>query len=360
MDPFSVGASGLRVIQASFNLTASSWVIEVAFSMSSPDAVAALYLPRAQIGPDGYYTAQFNSTFQPAGFPCSTADVSARAATTCCLLDFVGRYHVATSFAVNSSSAACASPYSNPPALIASNSVSGAFGSDMPSSWAVALPPAPGQPVWVSAVRIMVGRADLRSAASRFSGQAGVAEALDAFVGLAQFVPVPGSRILDSSASQIALSLVKSDYFTVSTSGTAAHTFLSYIRVRVNEVLDSADPTQRSQYAAVSFALNDDFWPNTATGLIPTTSVRVGVGASKASVNWTSSCARGVSPQFSTRLSQPCGPAVAMCMSSPAISLADRCTARHSHAVSLSAPHHLSSSLPWARDSRADSQPHRR
>jgi hypothetical protein len=324
--PFSVGASGLKLIQAIFNQSASAWVLDVAFSKSSPDSVVAFFIPRSQVGQDGYYTAQFNGTFLPAGFPCSSADVSARAATTCCLPDFVSRYHVAAAFAVaNSSGASCASPFAAPPALIANDSVSGGFGSDMPSSWVAALPPAPGQSAWVSAARITVGRADLRSAASRFSGQAGVNEALETFVGLAQFVPVPGSRILDSSVSQIALSLVKSDYFTVSTSGTAAHTFLSYINVRVNEVLDAADPAQRSQYAAVTFALNDDFWPNPATGLIPATSVRIGVGASLASANWTSSCQRAVSPQFLARLSQACGPAVAMCTPSPAISLTDRC-----------------------------------
>jgi len=335
LDPYSVGGSGLELRQATFNVSSLAWVIDVAFSKSSPDAVVALYLARAQVGPDGYYTAQFNSTFFPAAFPCSAADVSARAATACCLTDFVGRYHVAAAFAVaNSSGAACASPYAAPPRLIATDSVLGGFGGDVPSSWAAPLPPAPGQPASVSAVRITVSGADLRSAASRFSGQAGISEALDTFVGLAQFVQVPGSRILDSSASQIALSFTKSDYFTVSTSGTGALTFLSYINIRVNEVLDAADPALRSQYVAVSFALNDDFSPNAATGLIPASSVRVGIGASRASANWTSSCARAVSPQFAARLSQSCGPAVAMCTPSPDISLTDRCCAQRPHPVS--------------------------
>ena len=309
-----------------------AWVFDVILSKSSPDAVVALFLPRVQSSQDGYYTGQFNSTFLPSSFPCSIADVSARAATTCCLTDFVSHYHVAAAFTVaNSSGEVCASPYAAPPALIASDSVLGGFGGDMPSSGALALTPAPGQPVWVSAVRITVGRADLRSVASRFSGQAGVSEALDFFVGLAQFVPVPGSRILDSSVSQIALSLVESDYFTVSASGTGASTFLSYINVRVNDVADDADPAWRSQYAAVSFALSDDFWPNAATGLIPAASVRVGIGASEASANWTSPCEQPVSPQFAARLLQPCGPAVPMCASSPIASLTDRCNLCSKH-----------------------------
>jgi hypothetical protein len=315
-----------NLTQVSFDLSASAWVIDVAYSKSSVDTVVALFLPRAQAGPDGFYSAQFNSTFLPSGFPCSAADALARAATTCCLTDFVGRYHVSSAFAVaNSSGAACASPYSAPPALIATDSVFGGFGADMPSTWAAALPVTPGQPAGVSAVRITVGRADLRTKASRFSGQADVSESLDAFVGLAQFAPVPGSRILDSSTSQIALSLVKSDFFTVAVAATAAHTFLSYIGVRAHEVLDAADPAQRSQYAAVSFALNANFQPNAATGLIPAASVRVGVGASQATANWTSPCQRALTPQFAARLSQPCGPVVAMCTPSAAISLVDRC-----------------------------------
>jgi N-acetylneuraminic acid mutarotase len=323
--PFSVGSSGIQFLKAMVNLMSSAWVIDVAISKTSPQAIVALYIPRTQVGPDGFYTAQFNSTFLSASFPCSAANATARAATTCCLPDFASRYHVAAAFAIaDSGGAACTSPFATPPLLIANDSISGGFGSDMPSSWAAVLPPAPGQPDWVSTVRITLGRADLRTRASRIVVQDGASEALDSFVGLAQFVPVPGGRILDSSTSQIALSLVKSDYFTVTASGTTAQTFLSYINVRINEVLDAADPAQRSQYATVSFALNDNFVPNAATGLVPPSSVRVGIGASRTTANWTSSCIRAVSPQFAARLSQPCGPAVAMCTSSPAVGLADR------------------------------------
>jgi hypothetical protein len=71
-------------------------------------------LPRTQTRSEGYYTALFNSTFFPANFPCFAANVSAKAASTCCLQAFVGRYHVATAFAVDSSAAACTSPFGAP------------------------------------------------------------------------------------------------------------------------------------------------------------------------------------------------------------------------------------------------------
>ena len=91
-----------------------------------------------------------------------------------------------------------------------------------------------------------------------------------------------------------------------------------------SQVIDSTDPNKRSQYAAVSFALNDAFTANTNTGLIPASSVRVGIGAFKATANWTSSCARSIAADFTARLMQTCGPAAAMCMPGPAVSLADR------------------------------------
>ena len=127
------------------------------------------------------------------------------------------------------------------------------------------------------------------------------------------------------AAVQVRLSLYNSDYFTVASVGTDANTFLSYIDVRANEVLGTADPTQRSQYAAVSFALNDAFTPNAITGLVPLTSVRVGFGLTRADATWSSPCEAPVSTQFASMLAQSCGPAVNMCTPSPAVSLADRC-----------------------------------
>ena len=131
-------------------------------------------------------------------FPCSTADYLSRAATSCCLNDFVDLYHVVTTF-VTSSNGICSAPYSNPPPFIASDAVAGGFGSDMPASSVILLPtPNPG----VQLARLTVSDADLRRAASKFSGQALVSETLETFVGLAIFTAVPGSRILDSTATQ--------------------------------------------------------------------------------------------------------------------------------------------------------------
>jgi hypothetical protein len=99
LDPYAVGGSGLRLLQAAYNRSAARWDIDVSF-VRDPDAttIVALYLPRAMRGSDGSFTADFNSSFEPRSFPCSTANLSSRAATICCLADFSARYHVVSTF----------------------------------------------------------------------------------------------------------------------------------------------------------------------------------------------------------------------------------------------------------------------
>jgi len=282
-----------------------------------PDAVVALYLPRALVEPDGEYTAEFNATFIPANFPCSTADPAKRAATTCCLVDFAARYHVVTSLVVPAAAECGGGGGAGllPPPLNSSDAVSGSFGVDLPGSSVTLLPAAAGQANGVLRAQLVLAHTDLRAAASSYSVAGGV-EAIEAFVGLAEMVPVPGSRVLDSSATQIRLSLEKSDYFAVTTAGTEI--ILSDINVGVSEVMDAAArrahyAPRRAQYATVSFTLTGTFAPNPATGLVPPSLIRVGAGGSRAHVNWTNTCARPVAPAFSQRLAQRCGPGVAMC-----------------------------------------------
>ncbi len=83
------------------------------------------------------------------------------------------------------------------------DAIAGGFGADMQSSSAAMLPTPAGLVAGVQLARLIVSSTDLRLAASKFDGQAGVSESLDFFVGLAQFATVPGSRILDSAATQV-------------------------------------------------------------------------------------------------------------------------------------------------------------
>ena len=319
-DPYSVSTGAMQILQIYFNISCLShgcWVIDVAFSKSSSDARIALYLPRVQVSNDGLYTRTFNESFLPSKFPCSTSNLSSKAATTCCLEDFVSQYHVIASF-----SAASSCNPSNPNPLIQPDSVYGHF-SNLPISTVIELPSVASQSSIVSRARILLDDNELRSEASIFSGTVGVVEQLDLFVGLAQFIPT-GSPILDSSVSQLRLSLTKSDYFTVTAYGHDAYTFLSFINVQINEVLDETNPSLQSQYATVSFVLNDNYSPNPSTQMIPPTSVLVGYGSSEGTASWVQSCEQPVSAQFAARLSQACGPSVAMCASSPTMDPTDR------------------------------------
>ena len=106
--------------------------------------------------------------------------------------------------------------------------------------------------------------------------------------------------------------------------GSDYNTFLSYIDVKANEVLDAADNSQRAQYVSVSFALNGEFTANTGTGLIPKTSIMVGAGSSSAEVSWVSSCVESISTQFLALIAQPCGPSLSMCLAS---NISDRSSA---------------------------------
>ena len=66
-----MGASGLQVVTAAYNLSRPGWEIEIAYSKSSPDATVVVYLPRTQTNAEGVYTAEFNRSFFPSNFPCA-------------------------------------------------------------------------------------------------------------------------------------------------------------------------------------------------------------------------------------------------------------------------------------------------
>ena len=87
-------------------------------------------------------------------------------------------------------------------------------------------------------------------------------------------------------------------------------------------MLDASDPSKSSQYAAVSFVLNDNYAPNSATQLVPTASVLVGYGPSEAQAAWMQACEQPVAAEYAARLAQPCGPAIPLCAA--AGNLADR------------------------------------
>ena len=211
MGAYSVGASGFQIVSVGYSSNISAFIVDVAFSRNLDSSALAFFVPRSQIDLGGSYTAQFNNTYSSVNFPCSIADLSAKAATTCCLSDFVSRYHVTTSFMfLPGTSTSCTSPDTNPPPLTLQNVSYGGFGTDMPAS---RVAPFPTLAASTSIARFTLALSDLSNAASVETS--GGSMVFKTFVGIAQFAVVPGSRILDSSSTQSDLTLVYNDFYQV-------------------------------------------------------------------------------------------------------------------------------------------------
>jgi hypothetical protein len=78
-DPYSLGTGGMQILQAYFNISCLShgcWVIDIAYSKTSPSAKIALYLPRVQTDSDGVYSETFNQSYFLNKFPCSTTNLN--------------------------------------------------------------------------------------------------------------------------------------------------------------------------------------------------------------------------------------------------------------------------------------------
>ena len=284
---------------------------------SAADATVALYLPKAQKDANGYYTAEFNNTFYASNFPCQTQNLTSSAATTCCLLSFKAQYNVLSTFG-NKMPDTC-----NPiqPFLFSSRSFSdavlGATGAfpDLNNSEVIVLPT--GSNVNATYARIRLDHNDVRNYASKFSGNIGGDETMELFVGLAEFAqPSSTSTILDSSTSQIKVTLSKTDYWIATTYASASNTFLNYIKVRVYEVHDATTASGTSQYAMITFAVNSGYVANTNTGLIPNASIRVGftTSSSPSTVTYVHTCSNITIPSdYNTRLQQECSAKPTIC-----------------------------------------------
>eukprot|EP00961_Rhodomonas_salina_P044811 601704-Rhodomonas_salina.1 len=150
---------------------------------------------------------------------------------------------------------------------------------------------------------IHLDEVELRSFAGKLEGTIGVEHTVDTFIGLANF-RTTGLVTLDTFATQAALHLEKTNFFSVSTHGVNEYTFLRYINLRLVEVLvqdedwsggvwdGSNDAEERNRtvrtsrednvaYLQVTFTLAPKYgvnnFPNTdkyTSGLIPLDSVR--------------------------------------------------------------------------------------
>mmetsp|Transcript_3764 Transcript_3764/g.5560 ORF Transcript_3764/g.5560 Transcript_3764/m.5560 type:complete len:186 (+) Transcript_3764:2653-3210(+) len=148
-----------------------------------------------------------------------------------------------------------------------------------------------------SAATIKVDERELRTKAGLLRGTVGVEHTVDFYLGFVNFKAATGSWVLDSLASQTAIHVEKTGFFSVSTThGINNYTFLESVKMRLVSVYteerdcwgagESGDSertvrtnsTNAANYVQVTFTLGSKYGVKDKSGLIPLDSVRAGRG----------------------------------------------------------------------------------
>eukprot|EP00961_Rhodomonas_salina_P231517 3127284-Rhodomonas_salina.1 len=285
-------------------------------------------------------------TFQPANFPCQTFDYTSADGTTaslplsvsgCCLgeafnasetglggsdagLGMLGNYRVTTEFSAYAAAAytdlcpditvqfgginksatlkpedvfpdgewptASSAPG---PSFHAKDFLTGGF-VDMPDSPGVTETRIVDGFIGMFQATIKLDEVELRTKAGLLKGTVGVEHTIDTFIGYANFRPATTSYVLDTMATQAAIHLEKTSFFSVSTHGVNDYTFLEYVNMRLVTVykqdrdfsdagnggstLDfiETNSSGSADYVQVTFTLGPKYEVNSNSELIPTDS----------------------------------------------------------------------------------------
>jgi hypothetical protein len=368
--------SGLELISVDYVKACGStscWEIKAQLTTGYSDVVKpgvirgfnSLYVPRAELPADFSYSYDYSypdevHTFDPDNFPCRTSDgllgkgfdIRVNEDTACCLVftdgvleeyRVTGAFRTAVTEAVTTND--CAQDV-------------GPLVDDDTTLWAEGqqfdgMTNSPGV-VTVTPMDTYVGRyeitvqldeVELRSLAGMLTGTVGVEYTVDTFLGWSHFKAVgtqdAPSSILESLATQQAIHLEKTNFFSVSTHGTNDYTFLEYVNLRLVAIYEEdtdfsdasgevttdmirTDDTKQAQYVQVTFTMGGKYNVKANEDLIPSDSVRVGKGTFADSTAMTHACdawtalADGGS-EFETWLGQTCAPAATMCNSPSAV-----------------------------------------
>merc|ERR1711966_93944 len=263
--------SGLELISVDFVTTCASsacWQIKAQLTTGYSDVVKpgvirgfnSLYVPRAALPASFSYSYDYayseeEHTFDPANFPCKTSDGSSSTVenedTACCLTftdgGVLAEYRVTSAFATAVNAATNSGTDCNV-------DVDDLVDNDL-SLWAVGqqfdeMTNSPGV-VDVTAKDTYVGRyeitvqldeVEMRSLSGKLTGTVGVEYTVDTFLGWSHFKAVgttgAASTVLESLATQQAIHLEKTNFFSVSTHGTNDYTFLEYVNLRLVAIYD--------------------------------------------------------------------------------------------------------------------------
>jgi hypothetical protein len=360
--------SGLELISVDYVEDCAStgcWEIKAQLTTGYSDVVKpgvirgfnSLYVPRAELPAGFSYSYDYSypdevHTFDPNNFPCKTSDGSSSTVvdedTACCLTftdGVLAEYRVTGAFAsavTAETTDGCNRDVGN---LVDNDMTLWAEGEKfegMTNSPGVVTVTEKDAYVGRYEITVQLDEVELRSLAGMLTGTVGVEYTVDTFLGWSHFKAVgtqdAPSSILESLATQQAIHLEKTNFFTVSTHGTNDYTFLEYVNLRLVAIYDEdtdfsdesdgevttdmirTDDTKQAQYVQVTFTMGDKYNVKANEALIPSDSVRVGKGTFADSTAMTHACdawtalADGGS-EFETWLGQTCAPAATMCNS---------------------------------------------
>merc|ERR1711966_57249 len=330
--------SGLELISVDFVTTCASsacWQIEAQLTTG--------------------YSAVVEGTFDPKNFPCKTSDDSSGIVdnedTACCLTfgeGVLAEYRVTGAFrtAVNAATSSGTDCNVNVGDLVNSDLSLWAEGQqfdEMTNSPGVVNVTAKDTYVGRYEIIVQLDEVEMRSLSGKLTGTVGVEYTVDTFLGWSHFKAVgttgAASTVLESLATQQAIHLEKTNFFSVSTHGTNDYTFLEYVNLRLVAIYDEdlafSDGTgettsdeirtsalKQAQYVQVTFTMGEKYAVQSTEDLIPSDSVRVYKGTfaddsamEHACEAWTELENLAGTSEFETWLAQPCAPAATMCQS---------------------------------------------
>jgi len=356
-DETRVRTTGMEVTSVFFDTTCEQsgcWVVDVTYTVGD-DSFNVFYLPRSAnpslplvdtlaydydystvpgVFPWTLYAKSPESTFSPSNFPCSSTNYNPGDSidgtppddiTACCLIEFSDMYRPVDSFSATGSSSwrnvlegLCSETPKAVPFFARPNFDNDAAAWDMPASaldgtfadltsCSVSKVGVIDPFIGIEQARFYLDEVELRQLAGMLKGTVGVEHTVDTYVGFSNF-RVTGIMALDAMATQVNLHLEKTSFFSVSTHGTNAYTFLEYVNMRLvtiykvdndfsgtgastgagaGEVNDDeatavsvrTNSTGNVCYVQVTFTMGSQYRPNTLSGgLIPLDSVRAGKG----------------------------------------------------------------------------------
>lgn len=398
-DPISIQPTGMNLTSVHFEANCSQsgcWVIKALMTTGGDEAFNTFFVPQAVVngGNDGIsydwdYSTESDDewTFTPAFNPCRTADFTGGAITyhqsTCCITaaestvalenkgsdgGLISDYRPNQAFVSWAGSAnLCAAGFANYSDIISqANAETADANIPFPTTEVEThtfllgkfkgMPDSPGVTEFVGAdpfiglyaVTVELDEVELRRFAGMLRGTVGVEHTIDTYLGLANFRPT-GIQALDTFVTQAAIHLEKTNFFTVSTHGVNAYTFVEFVNLRLVAVYSQddnllaetqgrtgrTDPKDAAQYVQVTFTLGEQYGVNNNSGLIPLTSVRAGEGRRFSDATLKHVCLdwaagedggggsdfkpNGTKALFDSRLTQPCASSAPMCQSPTSI-----------------------------------------